>query len=132
MIGLDTNVVIRYVTQDEPRQAAVATRLFEKVLSVEQPGFVSLITLCEIGWVLAECYAADKVRIRGVVEGLLASRQIVVQESDLVWKTLRTWQQSAADFSDVLIGELSRARGCERTVTFDKTAAKLPGFELLG
>jgi predicted nucleic-acid-binding protein len=131
VIGLDTNVVIRYLAQDEPRQAAVATRLFEKVLSVEQPGFVSLITLCEIGWVLAECYAADKIRIRGVVEGLLASRQIVVEESDLVWKALRTWQQSTADFSDALIGEVSRARGCERTVTFDKTAAKLPGFELL-
>ena len=131
MIGLDTNVVIRYLTQDEPRQAAAATRLFEQTLSVDRPGFVSLIALCEIGWVLAECYEADKARIRAVVEGLLGSRQIIVEEPDLVWSALRVWGKSVADFSDVLIGELSRARGCEKIVTFDKAAAKLPPFELL-
>jgi predicted nucleic-acid-binding protein len=64
VIALDTNVVIRYVTQDEPRQAAAATRLFEKTLSAENPGFVAATTLCEIAWVLADCYGANKAHIR--------------------------------------------------------------------
>ena len=62
MTGLDTNVIIRYIAQDDPRQSAAATRLMEKTLTVEQPGFVTLVTLCEAAWVLAECYAADRAR----------------------------------------------------------------------
>lgn len=131
MIGLDTNVVIRYVTQDDPRQSAAATRLFERSLSVDNPGFVSLVTVCEIAWVLAECYRADRDRIRAVIEGLLASKQILVQSAELVWKALRAWQGSPADFSDALIGELAVAEGAKKTVTFDKAAAKLDAFELL-
>ena len=131
MIGLDTNVVIRYVTQDDPRQSAAATRLFEKVLSAENPGFVSAITLCEICWVLAESYGAERDRIRAVIEGLLGSKQVVVESGELAWKALRAWQGSAADFSDALIGEIAVAHGADQLVTFDRAAAKLPRFQLL-
>jgi predicted nucleic-acid-binding protein len=92
---------------------------------------VSLVTVCELGWVLAECYGSDTAGVRAVVEGLLGSRQIVVEDSDLVWRAISKWQKSTADFSDVLIGEVCTARGCEKIVTFDKTAAKLEHFELL-
>jgi predicted nucleic-acid-binding protein len=132
MIGLDTPVVVRYLAQDDTRQSAVATRLFEKTLTRESPGFISLVTLCQIAWVLADAYGADRTTLRSVVEGLLAARQIVVEDSDLVWKALRAWERSAGDFAEALIGQILAARGCERTVTFDKVAAKLPGFELLG
>jgi predicted nucleic-acid-binding protein len=132
VIGLDTNVVVRYLTQDDAKQAAIASRLFEHVLSVERPGFVSLITLCEIAWVLAECYDADKSRISGVIEALLGSRQLVVEDAELAWKTLRAWDKSTADFSDALLGQVLLARGCEKVVTFDKAASRLAGFELLG
>jgi predicted nucleic-acid-binding protein len=131
VIGLDTNVVVRYLTQDDAKQAAVASKLFEHTLSVERPGFIGLITLCEIAWVLADCYEADKPRIRAVIEGLLGSKQIVVEDAELVWKALRTWEKSSADFSDALMGQAVSARGCDRIVTFDKSAARLPGFELL-
>ena len=131
MIGLDTNVVVRYVAQDDRHQSAAATRLFEKTLSPENPGFVSLVTVCEVAWVLAECYRADRDRIRAVIEGLLGSKQIVVRSGELVWKALRAWQGSAADFSDALIGELALAEGAQKTMTFDKAAAKLASFELL-
>jgi predicted nucleic-acid-binding protein len=132
VIGLDTNVIVRYVTQDDARQSAAASRLFERILTTEQPGFVGLVTLCEVAWVLAECYDAGKARIAAVIEGLLASRQLVVEEAEVVWKALRTWDKSSADFSDALLGQVLRARGCEKVVTFDKAAAKLPDFELLG
>jgi predicted nucleic-acid-binding protein len=132
VIGLDTNVVVRYLTQDDPKQAAMASKLFEEVLSVERPGFISLVTLCEIGWVLVECYDAEKSRISAVMQALLGSRQLVIEEADLVWKALRAWDKSTADFSDALLGQVLMARGCEKALTFDKTAARLPCFELLG
>ncbi len=131
MIGLDTNVIVRYVTQDDARQAAAASKLFERVLTTARPGFVGLITLCELVWVLADCYDADKARIAAVVEGLLGSRQLMVEEAEVVWQALRAWEKSPADFSDVLLGQVLLARGCEKVVTFDKAAARLPTFELL-
>jgi predicted nucleic-acid-binding protein len=131
LIGLDANVVVRYLVQDDPPQSAAATRLMERVLSAELPGLITGITLCEIVWVLAECYGADRDRIAAVIEGLLTSRQLVVDEADLVWNALRDWRASSADFSDALIGRQVLARGAEKTVTFDRAAAKLPRFELL-
>ena len=132
MIGLDTHVVIRYVVQDDARQSAAATRLIEKTLSATQPGFISLVTLAEIGWVLEECYGADRARVAAVVEGLLSSRQILVEQAEVAWRALRAWKDSSADLSDALIGQVALAAGCTRVATFDKKAAKLGGFELLG
>jgi predicted nucleic-acid-binding protein len=131
VIGLDTNVVVRYLSQDDPKQSAAATKLFESVLTPDEPGFVSSVVLCEIAWVLAECYDADRVRIRGAIEGLLAARQIAVEAPDTVRKALRAWGDSSADFADALIGAVAAAHGAARTVTFDRAAAKLPGFQLL-
>jgi predicted nucleic-acid-binding protein len=131
LIGLDTNVVVRYLVQDDPAQSAAATRLMEGSLSADVPGFITGITLCEIVWVLAECYEADRGRIGSVIEGLLASRQLIVEDSEIVWNALHDWRKSSADFSDALIGRKVITRGGEKTVTFDRAAAKLPGFELL-
>jgi len=131
VIGLDTNVVVRYLAQDDAAQAALATRLIERSLTPDDPGFITGITLCEIVWVLTECYQADRKRIKSVVEGLLTSRQLVVEKADLTWKALRTWESSSADFSDALTGQLVAAAGGVKTVTFDRAAAKLSGFELL-
>lgn len=131
MIGIDTNVIVRYLVQDDPLQARLATRFVERSLSPDNPGFVTSITLCEVAWVLAECYGADRKRVRDVIEGLLVSKQILVERAELTWKALRAWDTSAADFSDALIGQTVAAHGGEKTVTFDRAAAKLPGFELL-
>jgi predicted nucleic-acid-binding protein len=131
VIGLDTNVLIRYLAQDEPRQSAAATRLMEKTLSPENPGFVTLVTLCEVAWVLAGPYGSDKGRIHAVIEALLGTRQVEVESAELVWKALRAWEGSPADFSDALIGEVCAAKGARAVVTLDKAAAKLPSFELL-
>jgi len=131
VIGLDTNVIVRYLAQDDARQSAAATRFIERALSPENPGFITGITLCEVAWVLAECYGADRARIRSVLEGLLSSKQLMVDEADLAWKALRAWDTSSADFSDALIGQIVAARGGDKTVTFDRAAAKLQGFELL-
>jgi predicted nucleic-acid-binding protein len=132
VIGLDTDVVVRYLAQDDPKQSALATRFIEGTLTQENPGFVACVTLCEIAWVLAECYGAGRQRVREVIEKLLTTKQLVVESADLVSKALRAWDDTAADFSDALIGEIARSHGGERVVTFDKAAAKLETFELLG
>ena len=131
MVGIDTNVLVRYLTQDDPKQSAIATRFIEEGLSAENPGFVSTVTLCEIAWVLATSYGADRKGIRRTIENLLATRQLVVERAELVWKALRASEGAPAEFSDALIGELAAAHGCGKTVTFDRSAARLPVFELL-
>jgi predicted nucleic-acid-binding protein len=131
VIGLDTNVVVRYLAQDDPKQSAAASRFFEHVLTPENRGFVPVVVLCELAWVLAECYGTDRVRIRQAIEGLLVAKQLAVETPDVVRRALRAWHGSAADFADALIGELARANGADKTVTFDRAASKLPGFELL-
>lgn len=131
MVGIDTNVLVRYLTQDDPKQSAVATLFIEERLSAENPGFVSAVTLCEIAWVLAMSYGADRKGIRKTVENLLATKQLVIERAELVWKALRASEGAPADFSDALIGQLAIAHGAAKTVTFDRSAAKLPGFELL-
>lgn len=131
MIGIDTNVLVRYLTQDDAGQSKLATRFIEQVISPDNPGYITGITLCELVWVLSDCYAADQARIQAVIEGLLSSKQLNIESPELVWRALRDWTEFGADFSDALIGRLVLARGGASTVTFDRAASKLPGFQLL-
>jgi predicted nucleic-acid-binding protein len=103
----------------------------ETGLPAEQPGFISLITLAGVSWVLQECYGADREQLSQVVEGLLSSRQIIVEQSEAARRALRTWKASAADFSDALVGQVAIEVGCAKVATFDRKAATLNGFELL-
>lgn len=132
MIGLDTNVVIRYLVQDDKKQSAAATRFIEKSLTTDVPGYINHITLCEIVWVLQRCYGVTKQQLRDIVEGLLTTKQLIVENVEVAWKALRAYDANSADFCDALIGQANIHSGCEHTVTFDKKAASLPGFDLLG
>jgi predicted nucleic-acid-binding protein len=131
VIGLDTNVVVRYLTQDDPKQSPIDTRLMEKTLSSEEPGFISLVVLAEVVCVLVSLYSVDKAQVAEVVSGLLATEQLRVESAELVWSAKRRYEASKADFSDALIAECAIAAGCKRAVTFDRTAAATSGFELL-
>lgn len=131
MIGLDTNVVIRYLVQDDKKQSAAATRFIEKSLTAEIPGYINHITLCEIVWVLQRCYGVTKQQVREIVEGLLTTKQLVVDNIEVTWKALRTYDSHKAGFCDALIAQANIYSGCGYTITFDKTAASLPGVDLL-
>jgi len=131
LIGLDTNVVVRYVMQDDARQAAIATRLFERTLSAEHPGFLSAIVLCEVAWVLETSYGATREALHEVLRGLLQSRVLVIEYSGLALKALRFLERSAGDFPGAFIGQIALERGAAKCVTFDREVAKLPGFEML-
>ena len=131
MIGLDTNVVIRYLVQDDKKQSAAATRFIEKSLTTDVPGYINHITLCEIVWVLQRCYDVTNQQLRDIIEGLLTTKQLIVENVEVAWKALRAYDANSADFCDALIGQANIHSGCEHTVTFDKKAASLPGFDLL-
>ena len=132
MIGLETHVVIRYLVQDDKKQSAAATRFIEKSLSTDAPGYINHICLCEIVWVLQRCYGVAKPQVREIIEGLLTTKQFNVENVEVTWKALRAFDANSADFCDALIAQVNIHRGCEYTVTFDKKAASLPGFDLLG
>jgi len=126
LIGLDTNVVIRYLAQDDKKQANTATRFIEKSLTAYAPDYINQITLCEIVWVLQRCYGATKQQVRNIIEGLLTTRQLQVENAEVAWKALRVFDANSADFSDALIGRENIHNGCARTVSFYKKAASLP------
>ena len=130
MIGLDTNVLVRYITQDDKKQSAIANRLIES-LTVEVPGYISLVSVIELVWVLSACYGSNKAELCGVLEALLHTRELVVAEGEVVWKAIRLFKSSAAeDFADCLIVCSANAAGCESVFTFDKNAAKYAGMRL--
>ncbi len=133
MIGLDTNVLVRYLAQDDAAQSAVATRLIEQDLSASSPGFISLVVLTELGWVLKRLYGASEGELLDTVADLLASRQFqvenraVVQAAVLHMRGLKT----KAGWTDLLIAQIAQAQGCSHTVSFDKTAMRSADMQLL-
>jgi len=123
MIGLDTNVLVRYVMQDDPRQSPRATRLIES-LSAEEPGFVPVVALVELVWVLAGSYALDRTQVSTVLDTLLRSKELLVDRADLVTQALRRFSAGSADFADALIERSANAAGCTATMSFDTGAVK--------
>ncbi len=131
MIGLDTNVLLRYLVQDEPAQSRRATEIIEKRLTPQEPGFVSLVTVVEIVWVLKSLFGRSQQEIAGDLEMILAADTLEVQNEMEVYQAVIALRSGAGTFEDALIGALGIWRGCSTTVTFDQKAAhKLPGFSL--
>ena len=112
-------------------QSALASKLIESKCSAESPGFVGLVVLVELVWVSESCYAATRDEIAEIVRRILSIRQVVVQEAELVWKTLRVFESSTADFSDCLIERMADTAGCSCILTFDRRAAKAARMTLL-
>ncbi|MCH9690567.1 MAG: type II toxin-antitoxin system VapC family toxin [Gammaproteobacteria bacterium] len=131
MKGLDTNVLIRYLVQDNLKQSAQATCFIEEQCTDESPCFIGHITLCEMAWVLDSCYGEGRKKIAAVIEKLLQVNQLEVLDPAVVWQAVNDYMKSNADFSDHLLARVNESQGCEVTVTFDKKAGKQPGFEAL-
>jgi predicted nucleic-acid-binding protein len=129
VIGLDTNILVRYIAQDEPSQSALATKLVEG-FTAEAPGFVSTVTLVETVWVLARAYSTGKVEILQIVEGLLRARELVVEDAETHYLALNQFEATTVDYADAVIAQAGRRAGCEFTATFDRRAAS-GGMRLL-
>lgn len=131
MIGLDTNVLVRFFAQDEPQQSKAARALINEKLTRDRPGYVAAIVLAEFAWVMKRLYAADRDEVAAAIEGLLTSPVMAVEYKPLIWKALGDFRSTSIGFSDCLIKHINAAAGCEATCTFDRSAAKIAGFRLL-
>jgi predicted nucleic-acid-binding protein len=122
MIGLDTNVLVRYLTLDDTAQSALASRVFDS-LSAESPGYISLIVIIELAWVLESSYGFEKDRIIDTIDALLRAQELTIERGDTVRQALRRYAASGADFADCVIDRCGEEADCEYTLTFDKRAA---------
>jgi predicted nucleic-acid-binding protein len=127
VIALDTNVLVRYLVGDDASHAAVARRVIEETLTPAEPGFVSLVVLVELSWVLERVYGCPVSQVASIFAELIASPTILVEQAAAVATAIA---QPHDDLADSLLHEIGKTHGCARTVTFDRKFARLPGVEL--
>jgi predicted nucleic-acid-binding protein len=135
VIGLDTNVLVRYLAQDDPKQSASATRFIEMRLSERSPGFISLVVLVELCWVLERLYSATHQEIGETVTDLLETPRFHLQQREVVQEAVRRLQDkksSKTGLADLLIAQIALDAGCSETVSFDRAAVRAAGMTLLG
>ena len=137
MIGLDTNILVRYLTQDDPSQSAKAREVIEQRLTDENPGFVSIVAMVETVWVLERAYKLTPLEIASAVERMLQTDVLIVENEQEVFTAMTALKKGQGSFADALITALGARQGCSRTLTgcsrtltFDQKALRLPGFEL--
>ena len=130
MIGLDTNILVRYLTQDDTVQSAAATQIIEQRLTIANPGFVSVVTMAELVWVLDRAHRLTGKEISAAVERMLQVDVLVLENEQEVFAAMIVLKQGQGSFADALIAELGAKAGCSYTLTFDKRAVRLPGFML--
>ncbi len=131
MIGLDTNILVRYLTQDDPDQSRKAAQGIEKGLAAGHMFFISNIVICELVWVLESAYGYDCKEIVPVLENILRIRQFQFENKDLLWLSLSDYRSSKGDFPDHLIGQVGLQVGCLETLTFDSGLKHSPSFRVL-
>jgi predicted nucleic-acid-binding protein len=129
--GLDTNVLLRFLIQDDKIQGQAASAYLRRTCTADDPGFVNRIALCEIVWVLESAYGYSRSAVADVIERILRTAEFLVEDKDLAHAALTDYRRSNADFADVLMAKINRAHGCDGTATFDRKAAALDEFELL-
>ena len=131
MLGLDTNVLVRYLAQDDPVQSAKATEILERRLTPKIPGFVSVVAMVETVWVLDRAYGLTAQEIATAVERLLQVEVLAIENEQEVFTAMVALRQGRGSFADALVAELGAQAGCSRTLTFDQKALRLRGFELV-
>ena len=130
MIAVDANVIARYIARDDPGQAARADRCLDARTAAD-PAFIARIVLVELVWVLRKAYKYDRASVGDVIERILATNELRVEDRAAAVAALTAYRTSGADYADCLLGLLNRDLGCATTVTFDADAATLPEFQAL-
>ena len=131
MIGFDTNVLVRYIVQDDPDQAEAAGRLIEGQCTAQSPGYICIPVLVELIWVLTAAYGYEKPVVVSIVRQVLRTAEFMVEDREAAWAALREFETGAADFADCLIAHRNHAHGCTQTWTFDRKAARGRHFTLV-
>lgn len=128
MLGLDTNVLVRYLVRDDEVQFDKARKLIKHELAGGRRVFVSHLVLLETEWVLRSRYNLSKALVVETLSGLLDVAEIQFEDEPAIEEALFVWKDATADFADCLIGAKNRRLGCRATASFDAKACKLPGF----
>ena len=131
MIGVDSNVLVRYFAQDDEVQAAAAREFFERRAGADERVRVGLVVLAELAWVLQSRYAATRSELADVVDALLTDPRLELQDEAAVSVAAHDFATSTADFADLLIAAVNTLHGCRTTMTFDQRAAGLAGMDML-
>jgi len=131
MIGLDTNVILRYLLQDDPIQTRQANQIVDRQLSEQNLGFISLVTVLEIVWVLRSLLKQNPSQISSHLVNLLTADSLEVQNEQQVFDALFALKSGSGEFEDALIGALNAWAGCSYTLTFDRKAARMPRFRAI-
>ena len=131
MLGIDTNVLVRYLVRDDERQFERARLRIAHEVRNGVPVLVGLLVLLETEWVLRSRYEVPKEQIMAAISALLETRDLAFEDEPSVESALYTWRDSAADFADCLIESRNRRLGCRATATFDGKALQLSGFVAL-
>jgi predicted nucleic-acid-binding protein len=130
VIGLDSNVLVRYLTQDDTVQSNKADQRIEEALNAGEPLYLNHIVLCEVSWVLGRAYGYSTSELADTIEKILTAAQFVFEDKNSLWQALAAFRTSGPDFADCLIGVRNASAGCVTTLTFDKRAGRLPQFSL--
>ena len=130
MIALDTNVLVRFLVQDDPEQAQLATKVIDQ-LTDDMRGFVSREVLIELVWVLERAYRLGRSEIATTLDGLLSAIELDIEGSDEVAPALELYRNDGFGFADLMIAAAARRAGAAELVTFDRKAARLPGVHLI-
>ena len=130
MIGLDTNVLIRFFVKDDPEQSLRAKELIDS-LTKEEPGWIALTTVVELVWVINRRLRGGRTAVTTILGQMLTREDIVIENSTLVERAFQRYRNGNADFADCLIAVSGHAAGCSKTVTFDRKAPRDAGMELL-
>jgi len=130
MIGLDTNLLVRYITQDGP-EAETVSRHLEAVCTADNPGFIPVITLCELVWVLDRAYGYHRAQISEIVTTLIETNQFEMESVEMVWRALNDYRSGPADFSDYLMAHMCKHHGATPVHTLDKKASRSKLFHLV-
>ena len=128
MLGIDTNVLVRFLVQDDEAQFEKARKLIKREVAAGRRVFVNQLVLMETEWVLRSRYAVPKNQIIEAISGLLDATDVQFEDEPAIEEALFIWKDATADFADCLIGAKNRRMGCRVTATFDIRASKLPGF----
>lgn len=131
MIGLDSNLLVRYLTQDDPAQSKKANQVIDSAIEAGQPLYLNHIVICEVNWVLARAYGYAKAELAEAIEKILTAAQFQFEDKDSLWQALADFRKSGADFADCLIAVKNTGAGCSATLTFDKSTGTLPRFTLV-
>jgi len=131
MTGLDTNVLVRYLTQDDLAQARKANSLIDGAVGKGERLHLDVVVLCELVWVLRGAYDFGKETVAEAVEKILDAAQFSVEDRDLLREALEAYRAGRGDFADYVLGLRNRKAGCSATVTFDRALKKNELFTVL-